>query len=112
MFLNQFTKRKFCKSFLRIFIHALLTGVGAFPSSLPIHAKYSLSPVFSYSCALFCIFLHSQETQPACFQGFPHSASKNTGVWGTPSPESDREAPPEVRSPGCWTLGIRSPNGR
>ena len=38
------------------------------------------SPFFSYPCALFCAFLHLQKTQPPCFQSFPHSASKNTGV--------------------------------
>jgi hypothetical protein len=42
------------------------------------------SPFFSYPCALFCAFLHSQKTQPPCFQSIPHSSSKNTGGGGYP----------------------------
>jgi hypothetical protein len=42
------------------------------------------SPFFSYPCALFCAFLHLQETQPPCFQSFPHSASKKHPGGGYP----------------------------
>ena len=66
-------------------LHTLSTateGVGGTPSpNLPTFPRvYELSPFFSYHCALFCTFLHSQKTQPPSFQSFPHSASKNTGV--------------------------------
>jgi hypothetical protein len=66
-------------------LHTLSTsteGVGGTPSpNLPTFPRvYELSPFFSYHCALFCTFLHSQKTQLPCFQSFPHSASKNTGV--------------------------------
>src|SRR5712664_2944059 len=43
---------------------------------------YTLSPFFSHSCALSCTFLHSEKTQLASFQSFPHSASKNQAAWG------------------------------
>src|SRR6267378_2605577 len=46
----------------------------------------SLSPAISHSSTLFCTFLHSQKTQPPCFQSFPHSASKNTTTRGIPTP--------------------------
>jgi hypothetical protein len=41
-----------------------------------------LSPFFSNTCALFCAFLHSQETQLFSFQPLPHSTSKNTTTEG------------------------------
>src|ERR1700694_1078375 len=74
-------------------LHTLSTateGVGGIPSpNLPPFPRvYDLSPLFSYYCALFCTFLHSQKTQPPCFQSFPHSSPKNTrggGVYCTPS---------------------------
>jgi len=47
----------------------------------PIH--YPLSPLFSYSCALFCTFLHASKTQLFSFQAIPHSLPKNTRGWGT-----------------------------
>src|SRR6267378_3097367 len=69
-------------------LHTLYTateGVGGTPSpNLPTFPRvYDLSPLFPYHCALFCTFLHSQKTQPPCFQSFPHSSPKNTG-WGVP----------------------------
>jgi len=74
-------------------LHTLSTateGVGGTSSpNLPSFPRvYDLSPFFSYHCALFCTFLHSQKTQPPCFQSFPHSSPKNTrggGVYCTPS---------------------------
>ena len=39
----------------------------------------NLSPLFSYSCALFCTFLHSPKTQLFYFQAIPHSLQKNGG---------------------------------
>src|ERR1700687_175451 len=70
-------------------LHTLSTateGVGGTSSpNLPTFQRvYDLSPLFSYPCELFCTFLHSQKTQPPCFQSFPHSASKNTRGWGYP----------------------------
>jgi len=61
-------------------------GVGGTSSpNLPTFPRvYELSPLFSYHCALFCTSLHSQKTQPPCFQSIPHSASKNTRGGGTP----------------------------
>ncbi len=62
-------------------LHTLSTateGVGGTPSpNLPTFPRvFELSPLFSYPWALFCIFLHSQRTQPPCFQLSPHSGSK------------------------------------
>src|SRR6266550_4655395 len=39
-----------------------------------------LSPFFSYSCALFCTFLHSCKTQPICFQAIPYSLRNTRGA--------------------------------
>ena len=69
-------------------LHTLYTateGVGGTPSpNLPTFPRvYDLSLLFSYHCTLFCTFLHSQKTQPPCFQSFPHSAPRNTG-WEVP----------------------------
>jgi hypothetical protein len=66
-------------------LHTLSTateGVGGTPSpNLPTFPRvYDLSPLFSYQCALFCTFLHSQKTQLPCFQSFPHSSPKTRGV--------------------------------
>ena len=76
-------------------LHTLSTateGVGGTPSpNLPTFPSvYDLSPLFSHHCALFCTFLHSQKTQPPCFQSFPHSSPKNTGGGGTSLPALDR----------------------
>jgi uncharacterized protein YceH (UPF0502 family) len=38
------------------------------------------SSFFSFSCALFCAFLHSLKTQLFCFQAIPHSLPKTRGV--------------------------------
>jgi len=71
-------------------LHTLSTateGVGGTPSpNLPTFPRvFELSPLFSYPWALFCIFLHSQRTQPPCFQLSPHSGSKKKHRgWGTP----------------------------
>src|SRR6266481_3641746 len=78
-----FTKCKFCKSFLLILIHHWW-GVGCTDSAVlrsPI--SYPLSHLFSFSCALhciFCIFLHAVQTQLFCFQSIPHSLTEDTGV--------------------------------
>jgi hypothetical protein len=48
------------------------------PPTTRLSPPYSSSFV-SYSCALFCTFLHSRKTQPFSFQPIPHSASKNRG---------------------------------
>src|SRR5260370_25104729 len=40
---------------------------------------------FSYSCALFCTFLHLQKTYPFCFQAIPHSLQKKHEGWGPPN---------------------------
>src|ERR1700681_3360493 len=50
-------------------LHTLSTateGVGVTPSpNLPTFPRvYDLSSLFSYHCALFCTFLHSQKKQP------------------------------------------------
>ena len=60
---------------------------GVFPPSehlLPftyslLPTPYHLSPLFSYSCTLFCTFLHSRKTQPFYFQAIPHSLRKTPG---------------------------------
>jgi len=77
-------------------LHTLSTateGVGGTPSpNLPTFPRvFELSPLFSYPWALFCIFLHSQRTQPPCFQLSPHSGSKkkNTGGGVPPCPALD-----------------------
>ena len=98
-------------------LHTLSTateGVGGTPSpNLPTFPRvYDLSPLFSYHCALFCTFLHSQKTQPPCFQSFPHSASKNTRGGGTPvscaRPFRGDYHPPN-QSPACPDLvGVTS----
>src|SRR6267378_2960014 len=41
---------------------------------------YTLSPFLSYSCALFCAFLHSPKLQLFSFQEIPHSLLKIRGV--------------------------------
>src|SRR5229473_5748531 len=68
-------------------IHACHGG-GVPPSGSPslerdplVPRSHPLSPFLSYSCALFCVFLHSSKTQPFSFQAFPHSLRK-TGGWG------------------------------
>ena len=40
---------------------------------------FQLSPFLSYSCALFCAFLHPCKTHPLSFQAVPHSLAKNRG---------------------------------
>ena len=49
-----------------------------------------LSPLFSYSCALFCAFLHAAKTQVFSFQAFPHSLPKIPGVGVPPSLEEEQ----------------------
>jgi hypothetical protein len=44
-----------------------------------------LSCFFSYSCALFCAFLHLGKTQPLSFHVIPHSLAKTPGG-GVPPP--------------------------
>ena len=44
--------------------------------------SHLLSPVFSYSCALFCTFLHSRKIQLLSFQAIPHSLRKTPGGGG------------------------------
>ena len=46
---------------------------------------FELSPYLSYSCALFCAFLHHRRTQPLSFQTVPHSLPKTTRGGGTPT---------------------------
>src|SRR5713226_3407186 len=46
------------------------------------HSKPLRFPLFSYTCALFCTFLHFRKPQPFFFQSLPHSASKNTTTRG------------------------------
>ena len=67
-------------------IHAC-DGGGVPPSGSPslkrdplVPKSHPLSPFLSYSCALFCVFLHSSKTQPFSFQAFPHSLRKTGGV--------------------------------
>src|SRR5713226_1343862 len=70
-------------SFLLITIH-FHGGVGdtlLFRTSIP----YFLSPLFSYSCALSCTFLHSCKTQLICFQAVSHSLRKTPRVGRGPT---------------------------
>ena len=53
------------------------------PIPLSPHPTFLLSPLFSYSCALSCAFLHSPKTQPFCFQAIPHSLPRTTRGGGT-----------------------------
>src|SRR5260370_18571693 len=49
------------------------------------HLHYSTvfsHPLFSYTCALFCAFLHLPKAQSFCYQAIPQSLAKKTGVWG------------------------------
>src|SRR6266478_5188408 len=58
------------------------------PPNLPsIQRSNDLSPLFSYSCELFCMFLHMRKSQPLSFQALPHSLPKNTG-WGYSQPSN------------------------
>src|SRR5713101_4409509 len=59
--------------------------------SLPLHFHFSIfrplqpvSPFFSHSCTLFCIFLHLSTSQPLSFQSLPHSLHEIPGGGGTP----------------------------
>jgi hypothetical protein len=61
----------------------------------------NLSPLFSYSCALFCTFLHSPKTQLVSFQAIPHSASKNTTTAGRG--EGDKSHSLRLQDPGNST---------
>src|SRR5258707_8923949 len=45
------------------------------------HSTVFSHPLFSYTCALFCTFLHLLKAQSFCYQAIPHSSAKNTGVW-------------------------------
>src|SRR6266478_6936562 len=56
------------------------TSRGPQPSNLPsIQRSNDLSPLFSYSCELFCMFLHMRKSQPLSFQALPHSLPKKRG---------------------------------
>ena len=46
------------------------------------HSTVFSHPLFSYTCALFCTFLHLPKAQSFCYQAIPHSLAKKTGVWG------------------------------
>src|SRR3989442_7891729 len=48
--------------------------------------SYPLSPFFSYSCALFCAFLHCAKSQLFSFQALAHSLTKKHGVGAPPLP--------------------------
>src|SRR6266566_5844376 len=52
---------------------------GGGTSSLPT-THYSLSPIFSSSCTLICIFLHLRKSQLFFFHGIAHSSTKNRGA--------------------------------
>src|SRR5882762_3438761 len=90
--IQQVTKCFSCNSFVLKMIH--FDGGGVYPlwrcpprpssPRLPIPILYPLSPLYSYSSALICTFLHSSKTQLFSFQAIPHSASKNGPGWGTP----------------------------
>src|SRR5260370_30347754 len=55
----------------------------AFAKSAHLYESMPLSTsLFSYTCALFCTFLHLPKAQSFCYQAIPHSLAKNTGVWG------------------------------
>src|SRR5229473_6374591 len=77
-------------------LHTLSTateGVGEphpKPANLPIVSTiYFL--YFHIIAHSFALYLHSQKTQPPCFQSFPHSSQKKKhGVGGTPFPALDR----------------------
>src|SRR6266851_446762 len=72
-------------SFLLITIH-FHGGWGTPYSSEPRSPiSYPLSPLFSYSCALSCTFLHSCKTQLICFQAVSHSLRKTPGVGRGPT---------------------------
>src|SRR5258708_28728020 len=50
------------------------------PYPLLVPRKTEGSPLFSHSCALFCILLHSRKPQLFSFQAIPHSLAKTPGV--------------------------------
>ena len=60
-------------------------GLLLVPVLATLHSPQYLSSFFSHSCALFCAFLHLSKTQLLCFQSFPHSLRRNTGVGYPPS---------------------------
>src|SRR5260370_36168571 len=69
----------FCKSFLLMVLH-LMGGVGVpTPSEIRSPFPQPVFPFFSYSCALFCTFLHSCKTQLFSFHAIPHSLPKTPG---------------------------------
>src|SRR5260370_15759953 len=95
----------FCNPFIFIFMHVMgvctpLLNVRTFKSAnrssaavvergsrsgRDVSACSDLSSLFSYSCALFCAFLHAAKTQVFSFQAFPHSLPKTTRGGGIPS---------------------------
>src|SRR6266436_574957 len=48
------------------------------PSQPKCAVSYPLFSFFSYSCALFCAFLHSQKSQLFSFHAIAHSLTKKT----------------------------------
>src|SRR5260370_40934163 len=61
---------------------SLLSSKLGSPDLRPLQPVSELFPVFSNSCALFCIFLHSRTAPPFDFQSLPHSLQKTTRVAG------------------------------
>src|SRR5258707_4057247 len=49
-------------------------------SAQPLHSRRFSFPLFSYTYALFCTFLHPPKTQLFSFQSLPHSLPKIRGV--------------------------------
>ena len=94
----------FCNPFIFTFMHVMgvctpLLNVRTFKSAnrssaavverrsrsgRDVSACSDLSSLFSYSCALFCAFLHAAKTQLFSFQAFPHSLPKTTRGGGCP----------------------------
>jgi hypothetical protein len=76
-------------------LHTLSTateGVGGTPSpNLPTFPRvYDLSPLFSYHCALFCIFFALTKNTTTLFSIVSALFAKKHGVGGTPFPALDR----------------------
>src|SRR5229473_4092671 len=89
LYAQQLTKCSSRNSFILKTIH--FDGGYGVPSDLerfrlsnvqPLQRFLNLSPLFSYSWALLCTFLHSPKNQLFYFQAIPHSASKNTTTAG------------------------------